>query len=147
MFKKILVAYDNGERAKKAVEEAIGIAKSSKGEICLLTSVKMPGFISSVAAPDLVKELENDNRKYFTEILKEYEDNIKKEGIKVSLVILDESPGKAIVRYAEKEEFNLIVMGSVNRGPIERMLTGLGSVSSYVLQHAKCPVLIIKSID
>jgi len=147
MFKKILVAYDNGERAKKAVEEAIGIAKSSKGEICLLTSVKMPGFISSVAAPDLVKELENDNRKYFTEILKEYEDNIKKEGVTVSSVILDESPGKAIVRYAEKEEFNLIVMGSVNRGSIERMLTGLGSVSNYVLQHAKCPVLIIKSTD
>ncbi|HAU31114.1 MAG TPA: universal stress protein [Desulfotomaculum sp.] len=147
MFKKILVAYDNGEKAKKAVEEAIEIAKNSKGEICLLTSVKMPGFISSVAAPDLIKELENDSRNYFAEILKEYEDKIKKEGILVSSVIIDQSPGKGIVRYAEKEEFDLIVMGSVNRGSIERMLTGLGSVSNYVLQHAKCPVLIIKSSD
>ena len=145
MLKKILVAYDNGEKAKKAVEEAVEIAKYSKGEICLLTSVKMPSFVSSVAASDLVKGLENDSRKYFEDILKEYEDKIKQEGITVSSVILDESPGKAIVRYAEKEEFNLIVMGSVNRGSVERMLTGLGSVSNYVLQHAKCPVLIIKS--
>lgn len=145
MFKKILVAYDNGDKAKKAIEEAIEIAKNSKGEICLLTSIKMPSFISSVANPDLVKQLENDNRKYFTEILKEYEDNIKKEGISVSSVILDESPGKAIVSYAEKENYNLIVIGSNSRGTVDRVLTGLGSVSNYVLQHAKCPVLIIKS--
>ena len=147
MFEKILVAYDNGEKAKKAVEKAIEIAKNNKGEICLLSSVKMPTVISSVAAPDLVKELENDNRKYFTEILKEYEDIIKKEGIIVNSVILDESPGKAIVHYAEKEGYDLIVMGSDNRGSVERMLTGLGSVSNYVLQHSKCPVLIIKGTD
>ncbi len=147
MFKKILVAYDNGERAKKAIKEAIEIAKSSQGEICLLTSVKMPGFISSVAAPDLVKGLENDSRKYFEDILKEYEDEIKKEGIMASSVIIDQSPGKGIVSYTENEKIDLIIMGSSNRGSVERMLTGLGSVSNYVLQHAKCPVLIIKSTE
>lgn len=144
MYKKILVAFDNAEKSKKAVTTAIEIAKYSKGEICLLTSVKMPSFISA-ASPDMIKVLENDSRKLFTEVLKEYEEKIKKEGITVSSVILDESPGKAIVRYAEKENIDIIVMGSGNRGSIGRLLEGLGSVSNYVLQHAKCPVLIIKA--
>ncbi|HAU32343.1 MAG: Universal stress protein UspA-like protein [Desulfotomaculum sp. 46_296] len=93
----------------------------------------------------MIKVLENDSRKLFTKVLNEYEDKIKKEGIAVSSVILDESSGKAIVHYAEKEEFDLIVMGSGNRGTIGRLLNGLGSVSNYVLQHAKCSVLIIKN--
>jgi len=143
VYKKILVAFDNAEKAKKAVTTAIEIVKNSKGEICLLASVKMPSFISA-ASPNMIKALENDSRKHFTEVLKEYEDKIKEEGILASSVIFDESPGKAIVRYAEKEKFDLIVMGSGNRGSVERVLAGLGSVSNYVLQHAKCPVLIIK---
>jgi nucleotide-binding universal stress UspA family protein len=144
MYKKILVAFDNAEKSKIAVTTAMEIAKESKGEICLLTSVKMPSFISA-ASPSMIKSLEDDSRKLFTTVLKEYEDMIKKEGIAVSSVILDESPGKAIVRYAEKEKFDLIVMGSGNRGSVEKVLAGLGSVSNYVLQHARCPVLIIKN--
>lgn len=144
MIKKILVAYDNGDKAKKAVENAIEIAKACNGEICLLSSVKMPGFITTVTTPDMLNDLQEDTRKFFTEVLKEYEGKIAGEGIKASFVILDESPGKAIVRYAEKENFDLIIMGSANRGTVERIFLGLGSVSNYVLQHAKCPVLIIK---
>ncbi|HAG10501.1 MAG TPA: universal stress protein [Desulfotomaculum sp.] len=144
MFKRILVAYDNGDKAKKAVEEAIEIAKDGNGEICLLSSVKMPGFITTVTTPDMIKDLQEDTRKYFTEVLKGYEEKIINEGIKASFVILDESPGKGIVRYAEKENFDLIIMGSANRGTVERIFLGLGSVSNYVLQHAKCPVLVVK---
>ncbi len=144
MIKKILVAYDNGVKAQKILETAIEIAKGCQTEICLLTSVKMPHFISDVASPDMCNDLEEQTRRYFTEIHKEAEAMITKEGIPVSSVILNESPGEALVRYADQEKFDLIAIGSANRGAIERVLLGLGSVSNYVLHHAKCPVLIIK---
>jgi len=144
VIKKILVAYDNGNKAKKALETAIEIAGGSKAEIHLLVSVKMPDFISTVATPDMLKDLEDKSREYFTEILKEPEERVRKEGLPVFSVILQEPPGEAIVRYSEKEDMDIIVMGSANRGKLERLLLGLGSVSNYVLQHAKRPVLITK---
>ncbi|MDD3653469.1 MAG: universal stress protein [Desulfotomaculaceae bacterium] len=144
MIKKILVAFDNGKKAHKALETAIEIAKGSEAEICLLVSVQMPHFLSSVTSSGMLKDLEEQNRQFFTDILKESEEKVRKEGIPVCSVILNESPGEAIVRYAEKENINLIVMGSANRRAIERMLLGLGSVTNYVLHHAKCSVLIIK---
>jgi len=145
MIKKILVAYDNGVKAQKALATAIEIAKGCQAEICLLTSVKLPAIIPSVASPDMYKDLEEQTSQFFTDALKEAEAKVVKEGIPVSSVILNESPGEVLVRYADQGKFDLIAIGSANRGTIERVLLGLGSVSNYVLQHAKCPVLVIKN--
>lgn len=144
MINKILVAYDNGDRAQKALKTAIEIVRGATAEIHLLVSVKMPNVVSSVATPAILMKLESESQEYFAGILKEAEEIVRKEGLPVSSAILQERPGEAIIRYAEKEGVDLIVMGSANRGKLERMLTGLGSVSSYVLQNARCPVLVVK---
>ncbi|MDD4238960.1 MAG: universal stress protein [Desulfotomaculaceae bacterium] len=144
MIKKILVAYDNGNKAKKALEIAIDIARGSQAEIHIVVSAKMPDYISSVADFKMLQELESKSREYFAEVMKEPEERVKKEGIPVFSVVLDDRPGEAIISYADKVGIDLIVMGSANRGKVERFLLGLGSVSNYVLQHATCPVLITK---
>lgn len=145
MLKKILVAYDNGAKSQKALETAIEIAEAAKAEIYLATSVKMPEVVSSVADRDMLKKLEEQTEKYFEKILGEAADKVKSKGIPVHKVILHESPGAGLVKFAEKENVDLITMGAHNRGPVERFLLGLGSVSNYVLNHAKCPVLIAKA--
>ena len=144
MIKKILVAYDSGKKSQKALEIATEIAKNCNAEIYIFTSVKMPEIVSSVAGHDLLKELEEKSYEYFKSELGEAEEKIKKEGVQVQLVIVQDSPGAAIVRFAEKEKIDLIAMGSRNRGLFEGLLLGLGSVSNYVIQHARCPVLITK---
>jgi len=50
------------------------------------------------------------------------------------------SPGEGIIRYAEKENAQLIVMGTRGLDPLRRTL--LGSVSDYVVRHSHVPVLI-----
>ena len=49
-----------------------------------------------------------------------------------------------IVDVATEEESDLIVMGSRGLGTLGGILTG--SVSSYVLAHAPCPVLLCKGM-
>lgn len=88
--------------------------------------------------------LEGKGREYFEEVPKEPGEMVRKEGIPAITVILQERPGEAIVRYAEREGMDSIVMGSANRANLEKLLLGLGSVSNYVLQHANSPVLIAK---
>ncbi|KAL3853731.1 hypothetical protein ACJMK2_017248 [Sinanodonta woodiana] len=54
----------------------------------------------------------------------------------------DSSKGEKIVKTAEFNKANIIVMGTRGIGKIRRTI--LGSVSSYILHHAHCPVIIIK---
>ncbi|HAU31981.1 MAG TPA: hypothetical protein DCW46_06940 [Desulfotomaculum sp.] len=142
MIKKILVAYDNGSKAKRAVEIAKDLANNSNGEVCLVYSPVLPDYLTHVVGGSMVKHIKEQSHVFFKKVLDEIEDKLKQEGIKVTSVILDEVPGKAIVNYAEKENYDLIIMGSSNR--LEKIIEGFGSVSNYVLQHSRCPVMIIK---
>jgi nucleotide-binding universal stress UspA family protein len=49
--------------------------------------------------------------------------------------------GEAIVRVAEAEGIDLIVMGTHGRGGLEKML--LGSVAEHVVRHAVMPVALV----
>jgi len=51
-------------------------------------------------------------------------------------------PKAEIVRMAEEWGADLVVLGARGLGPIKRFL--LGSVSSAVARHARCPVLVVK---
>lgn len=144
MIKKILVAFDSGKKSYKALEIATEIAKNCNAEVYIFTSVKMPGIVSSVADQDMLKNLEDKSLDYFKSELEEAEEKVKNEGVQVQTVIVKDSPGTAIVRYAEKEKIDLIAMGSRNRGIIEGLILGLGSVANYVIQNARCPVLITR---
>ena len=52
------------------------------------------------------------------------------------------APADQIVEYAEKNNIDLIVMGTHGRSGIEKMW--LGSVTEKVLRHAHCPVLVVR---
>lgn len=52
-------------------------------------------------------------------------------------------PGATIVQVAADRASDVIMVGSHGRGPLERLL--VGSVATYVMNHAPCPVLVIKS--
>lgn len=66
----------------------------------------------------------------------------KAAGVEVESVILEGSPANEIVDFAEKNDIDLIVMGTLGRTGIERFL--LGSVAGNVVSHSKTPVLVVR---
>jgi nucleotide-binding universal stress UspA family protein len=52
------------------------------------------------------------------------------------------APADMILREADREDSDLIVVGARGVGPVERLL--LGSVSESVVRHARCPVLVVR---
>ena len=52
------------------------------------------------------------------------------------------NPGKEILHCADREDVDLIVLGSHGRTGLSRLL--MGSVAEAVMRRAKCPVLTVK---
>ena len=55
---------------------------------------------------------------------------------------VDGQSGTAIVRIAESEGADLIVVGALDRSMVEEAL--VGSISQHVVRHAPRPVLVVK---
>lgn len=53
-------------------------------------------------------------------------------------------PGPELCAVAERDRFDVIVVGSHGRGLLKRAL--LGSVSHHVTHHAPCPVLVVRDL-
>lgn len=53
-----------------------------------------------------------------------------------------ERPGEMVCEAAEKEGADIIIMGTRGMSKLRRTL--LGSVSNFVLNHAHCPVLVVR---
>jgi nucleotide-binding universal stress UspA family protein len=51
-------------------------------------------------------------------------------------------PARKITEIAEKEDYDVIVMGCKGHGAVERLL--LGSVVDHVLHYTKHPVLVVR---
>jgi len=80
------------------------------------------------------------NRKRSADQLASIQPTIK--GVEFEQRILKGVPGREILRFAEKEKVDLIVMGTHGRRGLSRLL--MGSVAEWVVRRAKCPVLTVR---
>jgi nucleotide-binding universal stress UspA family protein len=67
---------------------------------------------------------------------------LRRPGLIVCRSLLAGRPASVIVDRAEASRAELVVVGSRGLGPLKSML--LGSVSAEVVDHAPCPVLVVR---
>lgn len=138
---KILVPVDGSDNSKRALMQAAKVAGRNGAEITVVHVIDMPPTVY-VESQKLLNQLLEQYRRESAKVLDEYEDIAEKEGVEAKSVILEGAAAESIVDYADKHGIDMIVMGSRGLGKIKGAF--LGSVSSKVLQHAKCSVLIVK---
>ncbi|HZC49419.1 MAG TPA: universal stress protein [Nitrososphaeraceae archaeon] len=145
-----MVAIDGSEISMKAAVYAIDIVKKNRSQLIVLTvlEISTPRRISSsfITAPTYgLKELE-EKRKEAQQWLDKFKKLAAKENnVKLKSEIIEDPisrVGSAIVTYAERENVDLIVIGSRGRTGFKKML--LGSVASDVVTYAHCPVMVVK---
>lgn len=139
MYKKILLAADGSEHSKRAAEHAIKMAECEKDSIVEIVFVVDGGNSKSDVLSNWNSANINDKRK---ERLKEIEMKAKKAGVQFEIKILHGEPGPAVVEYTNKNNFDVVVIGSRGLNGLQEFV--LGSVSHKVAKRANCPVLIVK---
>ena len=144
MYSKILAAVDGSETSMKAFKHAVNLAKIHKAEVTMLTVFEELNLPFG-AQYELWAEDSREN--YISRVLEAMNkafQKIRNESIAIEVEtrIEEGRPGKKITEIAEKEGFDLIVIGSRGLGNVREMI--LGSVSGEVVRISNIPVLIIK---
>lgn len=141
-MKKILVTTDGSDNANKALLEAKRMAKAMDASIDIIYVVKYLVKNSYLRIERYTPQVIEDFKKMGADILEnslKYFDDFDGE---VNTKLKAGDPAEVIIEEAEKEGYDLLVMGSRGLGTFSR--TMLGSVSNKVLNHVKTNVLIVK---
>ena len=138
-IKKILVAFDGSKHSEKGLDIAISLVKESKRSIVGLF-VK-PHSVESLRYGDVFSGHQDEIvRKTFQTLRERCEEN----DVKFSTEIRTGDVKTTIEKMANDDHMNIdmVIIGSRGRGSVKGAL--LGSVSKYVLDKSKVPVLIVK---
>ena len=143
MYKKILVSTDGSKFAEKAEEHALFLAKISEAEIIALGVVET-GFAIGIPSDETVFHIKEMLRKEAEDNIRIIEKMKEKEhldDVKIALRVDEGSPADVILDTIEKENIDLVVMGSSGKTGLDRFI--MGSVAEKVVKAAKCSVLVV----
>lgn len=140
MYKKILLAYDGSEHSRRAGDNAVHIAKCGGSD----TKLEIVYVVdANKAKHDVLSNwnslsIEEKRIELLTGVTKKATD----EGVEYTIQILQGEAGPSIIKYANDNNFDLVIIGSRGLDGIQEFV--LGSVSHKVARRANCPVLIVK---
>jgi nucleotide-binding universal stress UspA family protein len=140
MYKKILLAYDGSEGARKGLEAGIKLAKLHPAElVALAVQEKLARFAGTI---DEVMEEKAFGSQHYEQLLKEAQKRAQDAGIELKTEIRIGHPAKTIVEVAKEGKFDLILVG--HTGLSEVWAKFLGTTAEKVSRHAPCSVLIVR---
>ena len=141
-MKKILIPTDFSDNAEFAIKVAAQIARKNDAEIILLHMLELPQQAGdAIGSGHIIPEL----MFFKNAAIKKLEDLMDEdylEGINVSEIIQFEMAFDGIMKISEKNDVDLIVMGSHGASGFKEMF--IGSNAEKVVRHSNVPVLIIK---
>ena len=138
MYKNILLAYDGSKYSNRALLEAIKLAKASNGSLLILTVVDITDEFEA-QAPGLTEKMTLKLRRQALAA----EGKARAAKVKARAEVHTGDAYEMIVAVAKKKKSDTIVMGSHGKTGLTRLL--MGSVTSRVIGHAPCSVLVVKS--
>jgi nucleotide-binding universal stress UspA family protein len=144
MYRRILVPTDGSEYTRAATMHGLTLARMAGGEVTALFVIDDDIYMSKswspimpTTVPDLTEVLSEEGNKAIASVQTEGE----KMGVKVVTKIEWGSPANVIIK--DSSMFDLIVMGSLGRSGVSKIV--MGSVAEKVVRLAECPVLVVKN--
>jgi nucleotide-binding universal stress UspA family protein len=156
----ILFCTDFSENSSDAFNCAVDYARAFDANLCILHVLDVSGIdlLNFADAPDVAfpsygssmppeikeeiqKSVRDNTRKALDQIRLEVTDKIKN----VSTHFAEGVTSVEIVRFAEENSIDLIVMGTHGRTGFKHLI--IGSTAENVVRMAKCPVLTVKSAN
>jgi nucleotide-binding universal stress UspA family protein len=129
---RILVPLDGSRRSERALPYAAGLTRAFQAELILVHDET-----TGQADADALPELERGRR------LAELVSGLERLGLRIRLRVVHGAADDAILRAADEEQADLIVMSTHGRSGLGRWL--YGSIADAVVRHTTRPVALISA--
>lgn len=139
---KLLVAVDFSDPTDRILRVARRLAKSLDASVWVVHAAEPePDFVGYDAGPEVVRgqvarELREEHRR-----LQDYTDQLRDAGVDAKAILAQGPTVETLLEMAEKQEADLIVVGSHGRGMVAEMI--LGSVSQGLIRDGRWPVTVV----
>lgn len=138
-MKKILVAVDGSIASMRAARLALEIARATGASLTAAFCVATP-VVAGELPFLLISEVMNAELARGKELLQELAKELSSP--EIVPLLLEGPPAERLAEVAEKDDFDLVVVGSRGRNAVARML--LGSVADRLVHICKQPVLVAR---
>ena len=144
---KILVPVDGPAHSKEALKVAMDFVKTKGAEVLVISVVaQIGGLVDHEISPARRERITAGLEKIAEDAVKDAcailsADNITSSCTKTILTSI--SVPDAIIDFVEKEQIDLIVMGSRGLSPSARFK--MGSVASQVVRDCPCSIYLVKT--
>ncbi|MDA4115108.1 MAG: universal stress protein [Thaumarchaeota archaeon] len=142
VFRRILVGYDGSDNARRALNRAIELARQSKAELRISVVADTMSYATN-ARRGIYKQVNEQTKANAVNLASDALDTARLAGLK-DVYASDEvgQPADMLLTLATEYRVDLIVVGRRGIRGLERFL--MGSVSTAVINQAKCDVLVVK---
>jgi nucleotide-binding universal stress UspA family protein len=138
MIKRILLGYDGSESANDALGFAVGLARKFGAELHVLAVARPPELGDDVETSAVIE----NSRRHYDQLLGGVHAKLAQEPFKTHFQVAVGHPAEQIVRYAEGNGIDQIVVGHRGHTLFERWL--IGSVARQVIAYAHCAVTVVR---
>lgn len=147
MFETIMVATDGSHSAEKALVFAVQLARKHDSKLIFCTVTNRPMATLETEEPDPIPAdtgIDSAVTNLSSEVLRRAEQVARNEGFDNYELreVYGTNIGATIVKEAEAQGADHIVVGSVGQTGLARLL--LGSVASSIIHYAHCPVTVVR---
>lgn len=143
-YEKILVGIDGSEQSKNALYRAIDLAQALDASLLLVTVVDNPAISMAVAGNYVIPpQLNDDLIKQAKATMTKYTTIAQQAGVQFEdRVLMGDHKTQMANDIPEKENADAIVIGATGLTRVERVF--IGSTASYIMNNAKCDVIIVR---
>lgn len=134
--KVVIVAIDSSESSRYAVNWALNHFINKKDDLVVFINVRD-------SIPSINSDTDSKNRVASHELLKDYLKIYQDLNFSCRAIAMKGEPKVEIVRKSNELGADLLIMGNRGMGTFKKIF--IGSVSEYCVNHAECPVLIVKN--
>ncbi len=137
---RIVVGFDGSEHGRRALERAVELARSSGARLAIVSTAEVSRLLRDPAmGVSAVEPADVEQRAKALEQARAY---LAERGLEADFVKGSGDPADVLVQEAEESGADLIVVGTRGLSAAPRWL--LGSVSTKVVHHAPCDVLVVR---
>lgn len=147
-----LLATDGSDPARNAEEYIENVANPDQDRVIVLAALHSSAILGDYQYTSSSGEEILDYESLLNKISMSLEnlvdttaDRLQESGFDAQAKLVNGLPGEQICQSASELDVDVIVMGRRGAGAWAEVL--LGSVSSYVVHHADCPVTLVPSED